>query len=200
MSVPAELVKQLREASGAGIKDCRDALVTTGGDLEKAAELLREKGLAAATKKADRETRSGRVELYSHGDGRVGVMVEVNCETDFVGRTKEFREFAHEMALQVAAAAPRWIRPEDVPPDALSEETEGARRIGQADGKPDAVIDKIVAGRLEKFYEETCLLRQVYIRDDSKSVEDLLREVIATTGENIAVRRFARWEVGEAAE
>jgi len=198
MSVPAELVKQLREASGAGVKDCRDALEATGGDVEKAGELLREKGLAAAGKRAGRETRSGMVELYSHGEGRVGVMVEVNCETDFVGRTKEFREFAHEMALQVAAASPRWIRPEDVPAEALSEETEAARRMGQAEGKPAAVIDKIVAGRLDKFYEETCLLRQAYIRDDSKTVEDLLREVISTTGENIAIRRFARWEVGEA--
>jgi len=200
VSVSAELIKQLREQTGAGIKDCRDALEKAGGDVGQAAELLRAQGLTAATKRVGRETRNGVVELYRHGEGRVGVMIEVNCETDFVGRTKEFRDFAHEMALQVAAAAPRWVAPQDVPPGVVEAEAEQARRAAQADGKTEQVIEQIVAGRLERLYAEACLLRQAYIRDESKSVEDLLREVIAATGENVSLRRFARWEVGETTE
>jgi len=200
VSVVAEKIKQLREQTGAGVKDCRDALEKSGGDLEKAAELLRAQGLAAASQRADRETRNGVLELYRHGEGRVGVMVEVNCETDFVARTKEFREFAHEMALQVAATSPGWVSPGEIPAAALEHQAEEARRVGRADGKPEAVIEKIVAGRLEKFTSEACLLRQPYIRDETKSVEDLLREVISTTGENVTIRRFVRWEVGETIE
>jgi len=200
VSVAAEQIKQLREQTGAGVKDCRDALEKTGGDLEKAAELLRAQGLAAASKRADRDTRNGVLELYRHGEGRVGVIVEVNCETDFVGRTQQFREFAHEVALQVAAASPLWVSPSEIPAEALQHEAEEARRVGLADGKPEAVIEKIVAGRLEKFTNEACLLRQPYIRDETKTVEDLLREVISTTGENVAIRRFLRWEVGETLE
>lgn len=200
MSVAAEQIKELRAQTGAGVKDCREALEKSGGDLERAAELLRAQGLAAASKRADRETRDGVLELYRHGDGRVGVLVEVNCETDFVGRTKEFREFAHEVALQVAAASPRWVSPREVPAEVIERESEEARRVGRTDGKPEGVIEKIVAGRLEKFYTEACLLRQPYIRDETKSVEDLLREVISATGENVTVRRFTRWEVGEAIE
>lgn len=200
MSVGAEQIKQLREQTGAGIKACRDALEKTGGDLGQAAELLRAQGLAAASKRADRETRNGVLELYRHGDGRVGVIVEVNCETDFVGRTKEFRQFAHEVALQVAAASPRWVSPAQVPADALEQEAEEARRVGRADGKAEDVVEKIVAGRLEKFYAEACLLHQPYIRDEAKTVEELLREVISTTGENVTIRRFTRWEVGETIE
>ena len=200
MSVAAEQIKRLREQTGAGVMDCRDALEKSGGDLVKAAELLRAQGLAAASERSDRETRNGVLELYRHGEGRVGVIVEVNCETDFVGRTQEFRTFAHEVALQVAAAAPRWVSPSEIPAEALEHEAEEARRIGQADGKPEAVIEKIVAGRLEKFTNESCLLRQPYIRDEARTVEDLLREVISTTGENVAIRRFIRWEVGETIE
>jgi elongation factor Ts len=200
VSVAAEQIKLLREQTGAGIKDCRDALEKTGGDVVQAAELLRAQGLAAAAKRADRETRNGVLELYRHGEGRVGVIVEVNCETDFVGRTKEFRDFAHEVALQVAAASPRWVSPGDVPPEAIEQEAEEARRVGRADGKPEAVIEKIVAGRLEKFYDEACLMRQPYIRDETRRVEDLLREVISATGENVTIRRFTRWEVGETIE
>jgi elongation factor Ts len=200
VSVAAEQIKELRAQTGAGVKDCREALEKSGGDLEQAAELLRAQGLAAASKRADRETRDGVLELYRHGDGRVGVLVEVNCETDFVGRTKEFREFAHEVALQVAAASPRWVSPREVPAEVIERESEEARRVGRTDGKPEGVIEKIVAGRLEKFYTEACLLRQPYIRDETKSVEDLLREVISATGENVTVRRFTRWEVGEAIE
>ena len=200
MSVAAEQIKQLREQTGAGIKDCRDALDKSGGDLEKAAELLRAQGLVAASKRADRETRNGVLELYRHGEGRVGVIVEVNCETDFVGRTKEFREFAHEVALQVAAASPRWVSPGEIPAEALEHEAEEARRVGRADDKAESVIEKIVAGRLEKFTNEACLLRQPYIRDETKTVEDLLRQVISSTGENVTIRRFVRWEVGETVE
>jgi elongation factor Ts len=200
VSVAAEQIKELRAQTGAGVKDCRDALEKSGGDLEQAAELLRAQGLAAASQRADRETRDGVLELYRHGDGRVGVMVEVNCETDFVGRTKEFREFAHEVALQVAAASPRWVSPGEVPAEVIERESEEARRVGRTDGKPEGAIEKIVAGRLEKFYTEACLLRQPYIRDETKSVEDLLREVISATGENVTVRRFTRWEVGETIE
>ncbi|HMK08428.1 MAG TPA: translation elongation factor Ts [Anaerolineales bacterium] len=200
MSVVAEQIKLLREQTGAGIKDCRDALEKSGGDLEKAAELLRAQGLAAASKRADRETRNGVLELYRHGEGRVGVIVEVNCETDFVGRTKEFREFAHEVALQVAAAAPRWVSPGDIPAEALAREADEARRVALADGTAGADLEKKVAGRLEKFTDEACLLRQPYIRDEARTVEDLLREVISTTGENVAIRRFIRWEVGETIE
>ena len=200
MSVSADQIKQLREQTGAGIKDCRDALEKAGGNLEQAAQWLRSQGLSAASKRLGRETRNGVLELYRHGEGRVGVMIEVNCETDFVGRTKQFRDFAHEMALQVAAAAPRWVAPQEVPASLVEQESEDARRAAQADGKSDKVIEQIVAGRLERFYAESCLLRQAYIRDESKSVEDLLRQVIATTGENVTIRRFARWEVGETIE
>jgi elongation factor Ts len=200
VTVSAELIKQLREQTGAGVKDCRDALDKSGGDVVQAAELLRAQGLAAAEKRADRETRNGVLELYRHGEGRVGVIVEVNCETDFVARTEEFRRFAHEVALQVAAASPRWVSPEQVPAQALEQEAEEARMVGRADGKSEAVIEQIVAGRLEKFYDEACLLRQPYIRDETKTVADLLREVISTTGENVTIRRFIRWEVGETIE
>jgi elongation factor Ts len=197
MASTAELIKQLREETGAGFKDCRDALEANGGDLERAAAQLREKGLAAASKRSGRETRNGVLDIYSHGDGRVGVIVEVNCETDFVGRTKEFRAFAHEVALQVAAASPRWVRPEDIPADVLEGERSEAQREAQADGKSPAIAEQIVAGRMEKFYVESCLLRQPYIRDEARTLADLLQEMIATTGENISVRRFVRWTVGE---
>jgi elongation factor Ts len=197
MAVAIELVKQLRELTGAGVKDCRDALEASGGDLEQAAAQLRERGLAAAAKKSGRETLNGVLDIYSHGDGRVGVMVEVNCETDFVARTKEFRTFAHEVALQVAAASPRWVRPEDVPAEVAEEERAEARRQAQAEGKPAAVIEQIIAGRLDKFLAENCLLQQPYIRDEARTLGEMLQEMIATTGENVAVRRFVRWTVGE---
>jgi len=200
MTINAAQIKELREATGAGVLDCRKALEATGGDMEKAAAQLREKGLALAAKRADRAMSNGVVELYSHGEGRVGVMVEVNCETDFVARTKEFRAFAHELALQVAASAPTYIRPEDAPAELLEVERAKARDLAAQEGKPEKVVEKIIEGRLEKFYDERCLLRQVYIRDDQKKVSDLLQGAIASMGENIAVRRFARWAVGEVIE
>lgn len=197
MTISPALVKELREKTGAGVLDCRQTLEETGGDIDRAIELLREKGLADATKRAGRETRNGRLELYSHGDGRVGVMVEVNCETDFVARTEQFRGFAHEIALQIAANVPRWISVDQVPAELVEIERENARKFAREEDKPEEVIEKIVEGRLGKFYDENCLLRQVYIRDDSKTVEELLKETISATGENITLRRFERWTVGE---
>lgn len=200
MSVSAELIKELRETTGAGILDCRNALEASDGDLEKAAELLRERGLAKAEKKADRETSAGVLDLYSHGEGRVGVIVEVNCETDFVARTDEFREFAHEIALQIAAGSPAWVSEEDVPEDVLEAERDTARTRAESEGKPDHVIENIVEGRLTKFLDENCLLRQEYIREGGKTVNELLLETVATIGENINIRRFERWSVGEPLE
>ena len=197
MTISAAQIKELREATGAGMLDCRKALEASAGDMDKAVASLREKGLATAAKRADRATLNGVVELYSHGEGRVGVMVELNCETDFVARTKEFRVFAHELALQVAAGSPEYVRPEDVPPEIVDAERQKARALAVQEGKPEKVIERIIDGRLDKFYDERCLLRQVYIRDDAKKVGDLLQEAVASTGENIVVRRFARWAVGE---
>lgn len=200
MSVSAEQIKELREATGAGILDCRNALEASSGDLEKATELLRERGLARAEKKADRETSAGVLDLYSHGEGRVGVMVEVNCETDFVARTDEFREFAHEIALQIAAASPVWVSEEDVPQEVLEAERNTARAKAENEGKPNQVIEKIVEGRLAKFLDENCLLRQEYIREGDKTINELLLETVAAIGENINIRRFERWSVGEPLE
>jgi elongation factor Ts len=197
MTISATLIKELRQKTGAGVLACREALEKSGGDLEKATVLLREKGLAAAVKRADRETRNGVLDLYNHGDGRVGVMVEINCETDFVARTDTFRSFAHEIALQIAANSPQWIQEEDIPEDVLEQERQEAHLWAVKEGKPEGVIPRIVEGRIEKFLDESCLLRQVYIRDDSKTVKELLMETITSTGENIAIRRFERWTVGE---
>jgi elongation factor Ts len=197
MDVSTEDIKQLREQTGAGVLDCRKALEETGGDMEQAVIFLREKGLAAAAKRADREAHNGMLELYSHGGGRVGVMVEVNCETDFVARTDGFREFAHEIALQIAAGSPLWVSEQDVPDEVIAREREIARKFAENEGKPEHVLDRIVDGRLQKFLDDVVLLRQAYIRDEEKKVEELLKETIASTGENVVIRRFERWEVGE---
>jgi elongation factor Ts len=197
MAVSIEQIKQLREETGAGVLDCRKALETYNGDFEKAIEYLREKGLAKAAKRADREVLEGMVELYSHGHGRVGVMVEVNCETDFVARSESFRKFAHEVALQVAAGAPKYVRVEDIPAEVLEQEREKARNLALAEGKPEKVIERIVDGKMEKYYNDNCLLRQNYVRDENMTLEDLRNQHIAAIGENIVIRRFARWEVGE---
>lgn len=197
MAISTQQVKELREETGAGVLDCRNALEQAKGDFEKALVYLREKGLAQAVKRADRETLEGMLELYSHGNGRVGVMVEVNCETDFVARSETFRNFAHELALQIAAAAPRYVSEGDIPSDVLEEERQKARALGLAEGKPENVIERIVEGRLEKFKDDVCLLRQTYIRDEEINIQDLLHQHIATIGENIVIRRFVRWEVGE---
>jgi elongation factor Ts len=196
MEIQASQVKTLREATGAGVLDCRKTLMETGGDFDKAVLILREKGLAAAAKRADRMAKDGVVEIYSHGNGRVGVMVEVNCETDFVARTPEFRQFAHELALQIAAASPRFLDIPDIPAEVVEEQKAAARALAQAEGKPENVIERIIEGRLAKFHQETCLLQQIYIRDDAITVGDLLKKTVASTKENVVIRRFVRWELG----
>lgn len=197
MAITTAQIKELREATGAGVLDCRKALEQADGDFDKAVDFLREKGLATAAKRSDRDASEGVVELYSHGKGRVGVMVEVNCETDFVARSAPFRTFAHEVALQIAASAPRYLRPEDIPEEVLEHEREIARNRAREEGKPDAILPKIVEGRIEKFKDEVCLLRQPYIRDEQLTIEKLLLQNIAAIGESVIIRRFARWELGE---
>jgi len=200
MDVSIEKIKKLRESTGSGILDVKEALKETQGDMEKAVDILRQKGLAKAAKRSDREASEGVIDLYSHGNGRVGVMVEVNCETDFVARSDDFQEFAHEIALQVAAAAPRWISEDDIPQDVIEHEKEISRKQYEEEGKPDHIIEKILEGRLDKFKDQTVLLRQEYIRDDELTIEELLHETIASIGENIVIRRFKRWELGGAIE
>ncbi len=197
MEITTDMIKELRAATRAGISDCRKALVESDGDFQKAVDWLREKGMATAAKRADREASQGVVELYSHGGGRVGVMVEVNCETDFVARSDKFRELAHEIALPIAAAAPRYVKAEDIPADVLDHEAEIARARAKEEGKPENVAEKVVQGRLEKFKDEVVLSRQAYIRDETLTVEKLILEAVAAIGENIVVRRFQRWELGE---
>lgn len=197
MAITTQQIKELRESTGAGILDCRKALEQAGGDFDKAVDYLREKGLATAAKRSDRDASEGVVELYSHGNGRVGVMVEVNCETDFVARSEQFRKFAHEVALQIAAAAPRYLRPEDIPAEVLEHEREIARARAREEGKPEQVWPRIIEGRIEKFKDEVCLMRQAYIRDENITIEQLLMQNVAAIGENVIVRRFARWELGE---
>jgi elongation factor Ts len=197
MEITTEMIKELRAATNAGILDCRKALTEADGDFKKAVDYLREKGVATAAKRADRTASNGVVELYSHGGGRVGVMVEVNCETDFVARSESFRQFAHELALQIAASAPKYISDTEIPESELQHEAEIAKNRAIEEGKPEAVAGKIVEGRLNKFKDEVCLLRQVYIRDETINVQKLLHGVIASTGENVVIRRFQRWELGE---
>ena len=197
MAVTTEQIKEIREATGAGFMDCRNALEQADGDFDKAVNFLREKGLAKAAKRAGREASEGMIELYSHGDGRVGVMLEINSETDFVARSDDFRGFAHELALQIAAMSPQYVSEEDIPVDVLEHETEIARKQALEEGKPENIIDRIAEGRLKKFKDDACLLRQPYIRDDSITIEKLLHEKILSLGENIVIRRFDRWEVGE---
>jgi elongation factor Ts len=197
MEITTEMIKELRGATGAGILDCRKALTEADGDYQKAVDWLREKGMATAAKRADRDASNGVVELYSHGGGRVGVMVEVNCETDFVARSEQFRNLAHEIALQIAASAPKYIKAEEIPASELEHESEIARARAKEEGKPEKMFDKIIEGRLEKFKDEVCLLRQAYIRDESITIEKLILQNVAAIGENVIVRRFQRWELGE---
>ena len=197
MEITTEMIKELREATGAGILDCRKALTEANGDFDKAVDFLREKGVATAAKRAGRTASQGIVELYSHGEGRVGVMVEVNCETDFVARSEGFRTLAHEIALQIAATAPQYLQEDEIPADVLEHEMGIARARAKEEGKPEAVMDKIVTGRLEKFKDEVVLMRQSYIRDEDLTIEKLVLQAVGTTGENIVVRRFQRWELGE---
>jgi len=198
MEISVELIKKLRDATGSGILDVKEALQNSDGDFDKAVDYLRQKGLAKAAKISDRDASEGVVELYSHGDSRVGVMVEINCETDFVARSEEFRVFAHEVALQIAAAAPRWVKEDQIPDDVIEHEKEIARTRYKEEGKPDNIIDKILEGMIDKFKAENCLLLQAYIRDEELTIQELLHEKIASIGENIVIRRFERWERGEA--
>ncbi len=197
MAITTEMIKKLRESTGAGVLDCRKALEQSDGDFNKAVEYLREKGLATAAKRSGREASEGVVDLYSHGNGRVGVMVEVNSETDFVGRSETFRTLAHELALQIAAMAPKYIREEDIPADVIEYQTKIATNKARDEGKPENVVPRIVEGYLNKFKDETCLLRQIYIRDDSMTVQQLVNQAVVSLGENVIIRRFVRWELGE---
>jgi elongation factor Ts len=195
MVLTIEAIKQLREETSAGIMDCRQALEQANGDVEQALALLRQKGLDRAARRADQPVSQGVIETYSHGGGRIGVMVEVNTETDFAARSEAFRSFAHEIALQVAAAAPRYVSEEDVPAEAIEKVAwEAADRARQA-GKPEAILPRIVEGQLKKFRDQNVLLRQVYIRDEKTTIAHLLSQAIARVGENIVIRRFARWEL-----
>jgi len=197
MEISIESIKKLRDATGSGILDVKEALQNSDGDFDKAVDYLRQKGLAKAAKRSDRDASEGVVELYSHGDSRVGVMVEINCETDFVARSEEFRVFAHEVALQIAAAAPRWVKEDQIPDDVIEHEKEIARTRYKEEGKPDNIIDKILEGMIDKFKAENCLLLQEYIRDEELTIQELLHEKISSIGENIVIRRFERWERGE---
>ena len=199
MTISTEQIKALREQTGVGILDCRKALEDANGDFDIALENLRAKGLATAAKRADREASEGVVELYSHGEGRVGVMVEVNCETDFVARSKEFRSFAHEIALQIVAAAPIYVRADDVPEEVLELRRGIVREQALEEGKPENIVDRIVDGRMDKYIQEISLLNQEYIRDDNLTIEQLMLDKIAAIGENVIIRRFERWELGESA-
>ena len=200
MDISIEQVKELREATGAGILDCRNALEVAEGDFDKAVEHLREKGVAEAAKRMSREANEGLVASYIHGDGRIGVLVEINCETDFVARTDEFQQLVNNIAMQIAAMAPPYLTRDDVPEEVIEREKEIYRNQALEQGKPDRVIDRIVDGRLEKFYNQSCLMEQEFIRNDEITIEELLKNEIATIGENIVVRRFVRFERGESLE
>jgi len=200
LEISAGQVKELRARTGAGVIDCRNALAEARGDLEKAQQLLRAKGLAAAGRKAGRVAKEGLITSYIHGEGRLGVLVEVNCETDFVARTPDFKALARDVALQVAASDPRYVSREDIPEDVVAAEQAAYLAQAQAEGKPEAVAARIAEGKLEKFFQAICLLDQPFIRDEGahpRTVGDLVKEVIAKTGENIQVRRFARFRLGE---
>jgi elongation factor Ts len=197
VNIPAQQVKELRERTGAGFSDCRAALVETAGDLEQAINVLRKKGQAAAQKKAQRQASEGLVSHYIHAGGKIGVLVEVNCESDFVARTEEFQRLCHDVAMHIAALDPRFLRREEVTQEILDRERDIYREQAKATGKPDAVIEKIVTGKMEKFYEENCLYEQHFIKDEGSTVKELIDQSIAKLGENIAVRRFTRFKVGE---
>lgn len=191
------MVKELRQATGAGVLDCKNVLEQTSGDMQKAVDILREKGLARAAKKVGREANDGLIGHYVHGGDRVAGLVEINCETDFVARTAEFQQFVHDIAMQVVAARPLYLSVEDVPANVRENEKQIYRKEMEGQGKPEQIIERIVEGKLRKFYEDTCLLEQPFIKDEDKKVGTLLTELIALLGENIVIRRFVRFEVGE---
>ena len=197
MEISMELVKDLRQRTGAGVMDCRTALQEAKGNIEGAIDYLRKKGLATAAKKAGRIATDGLVSSYIHAGGKIGVLVEINCETDFVARTDDFQTFVKNIAMQIAAANPQYIRREEVPPDVLEKERQIYRTQALDSGKPEKVIDKIVDGKMERFYSEACLLEQTYIKDSDQTVREVLEAMIAKIGENISIRRFARFQLGE---
>src|SRR6185437_12828031 len=198
VNVPANLVKELRERTGAGFSDCRAALVEAGGTLEEAIDILRRKGQAAAQKKAQREATEGMVGHYIHAGGKIGVLVEINCESDFVARTEDFQRLCHDVAMHIAALDPRYVRRQEVTQQILDHEREIYREQARATGKPEPVIERIVNGKMEKFYEENCIYEQHFIKDESVTVLELINQMVAKLGENISVRRFVRMKVGEA--
>lgn len=198
--ITAALVKELRERTGAGMMDCKKALSATDGDLEKAIDFLREKGLAAAAKKAGRVAAEGLVEAYIHGGGRIGVLVEVNCETDFVAKTDAFKELVKDIAMHIAATNPSYLKREEVPTAELEHEQAVLAEQARNEGKPEKIIEKMVAGRIEKYYKEVCLMEQPFVKDPDKTIFDLITESIAKIGENISIRRFTRYQLGEGIE
>ncbi len=197
MAISAADVKKLREQTGAGMLDCKNALTEANGDFEEAVATLRKKGISVAAKREGKTASQGVVTSYIHAGGQIGVLVEINCETDFVAKTEDFQAFAREVAMQVAAQQPRWVGKDEVPADALDKERQILKEQALNEGKPANIVEKMVEGRMNKFYETYCLLNQPYIRDDSKTIEDLLNDLLAKTGEKVIVRRFARFQVGE---
>jgi elongation factor Ts len=197
MEINAQMVKELREKTSAGVMDCKEALKVNAGNLEKAIEYLRKKGINAASSKFNRQTLSGKVESYIHLYGKIGVLVEVNCETDFVANTEEFKEFVKNIAMQIAASNPRYITRKDIPKSIIEKEKDIFYAQVEKSGKPAPIIEKIVEGKLEKYFQENCLMEQIFIRDNNKNIEELLLELIAKLGENILIRRFARFKLGE---
>lgn len=200
MEITSALVKELRERTSAGMMDCKKALIESNGDMEKAIDTLREKGLAAAAKKAGRIAAEGIVDAYIHMGGRIGVMVEVNCETDFVAKTDNFKSLVHDIAMHIAAANPQYLEREEVPTEALEKEKEVLRVQALNEGKPEKIVDKMVEGRIEKYYKEVCLLEQPFVKDQDKSINDLIGEATVSIGEKISIRRFTRYERGEGLE
>ncbi|HTN52981.1 MAG TPA: translation elongation factor Ts [Anaeromyxobacter sp.] len=198
--ISAKMVSELREKTGAGMMDCKKALAEAAGDLAKAEEVLRKKGLAAAAKKSGRAATEGAVASYIHMGGKIGVLVEVNCETDFVARTEGFQALVKDLAMQIAAAAPRWVRREEVPAEVVAKEVEIAKAQMRDQKKPEAILEKIATGKVEKFYGEFCLMEQAFVKDDKKKIQDVVTEAVAKIGENIQVRRFARFVLGEGLE
>lgn len=196
-TISAAMVKQLREQTGAGIMDCKEALSECSGDVSKAVDFLRKKGLATAAKRAGRVTTEGIIESYIHMDSKLGVLVEINCETDFVAKNDDFKEFAKNIAMHITATNPVSIRPEDVPKETIEKEKEIYREQVREMGKPEKIVDKIVEGKLKKYFKENCLMNQAYVRDPDITIEDLLNEIVAKIGENIAIKRFARFKIGE---
>lgn len=196
-TISADLVKALRTRTGAGIMDCKQALAESNGDMEAATDFLRKKGLATAQKRAGREASEGTVQSYIHFGGKIGVLVEINCETDFVAKTEDFQTFARNIAMQIAAARPLGVNPEDIPESVIAREKEIYRQQTLEMGKPEKMVDKIVEGKMSKFYKEACLMNQEYVRDPNLTIADLLNDFIAKTGEKVTIRRFARYQVGE---